>query len=60
MELAIGEMKIGTIKVGSSPASSAICTERQKTEGRLQELQAELVHISRLTAMGRDGVHAGA
>ena len=27
-------------------------TERQKTEARLQELQAELVHISRLTAMG--------
>jgi two-component system sensor kinase FixL len=27
-------------------------TERQKTEARLQELQSELVHISRLTAMG--------
>ena len=27
-------------------------TERQQTEARLQELQAELVHISRLTAMG--------
>ncbi len=27
-------------------------TERQQTESRLQELQAELVHISRLTAMG--------
>jgi two-component system sensor kinase FixL len=27
-------------------------TERQKTEGRLQELQSELIHISRLTAMG--------
>ena len=27
-------------------------TERQKTEARLQELQAELVHMSRLTAMG--------
>jgi two-component system sensor kinase FixL len=27
-------------------------TERQKTETRLQELQSELVHISRLTAMG--------
>ncbi|MFC0219262.1 PAS domain S-box protein [Pseudochelatococcus lubricantis] len=27
-------------------------TERQKTETRLQDLQAELVHISRLTAMG--------
>jgi two-component system sensor kinase FixL len=27
-------------------------TESQKTEARLQELQAEIVHISRLTAMG--------
>ena len=27
-------------------------TERQQTEARLQELQAELVHMSRLTAMG--------
>src|SRR5262249_56395448 len=27
-------------------------TERQRTETRLQELQSELVHISRLTAMG--------
>jgi len=27
-------------------------TERQQTEARLQELQAELVHVSRLTAMG--------
>jgi two-component system sensor kinase FixL len=27
-------------------------SERQQTEARLQELQSELVHISRLTAMG--------
>jgi two-component system sensor kinase FixL len=27
-------------------------TERQQTEARLQDLQAELVHVSRLTAMG--------
>src|SRR5262245_24580264 len=27
-------------------------TERQQTEARLRELQSELVHISRLTAMG--------
>jgi two-component system sensor kinase FixL len=27
-------------------------TERQETDARLQELQSELVHISRLTAMG--------
>jgi len=50
MELAVGEMQ-----------SSNRCfftgfirdlTERQQTEARLQELQSELVHISRLTAMG--------
>ena len=42
-----------------APATSAIftgfirdLTERQETEARLQELQSELVHISRLTAMG--------
>ncbi len=27
-------------------------TERQETEARLQELQSELIHVSRLTAMG--------
>ena len=35
-------------------------TERQQTEARLQELQSELVHVSRLTAHGRDGLGAGA
>src|SRR5215813_9547186 len=28
-------------------------TQRQKSEARLQELQSELVHVSRLTAMGQ-------
>src|SRR3712207_3718541 len=27
-------------------------TERQETQARLQELQAELIHVSRLSAMG--------
>jgi len=49
MELAVGEMQssdrffTGFIRDLS---------ERQRTEARLQELQSELVHISRLTAMG--------
>jgi two-component system, LuxR family, sensor kinase FixL len=46
-------------QVGGFPIWLIACTsrqivssERQKTEARLQELQAELVHMSRLTAMG--------
>ncbi len=50
MELAVGEMKSG----GRHFFTGFIrdLTERQKTEARLQELQSELVQISRLTAMG--------
>jgi len=51
MELAVGEV--------SSPGSTRVftgflrdLTERRENEARLQELQAEVVHISRLTAMG--------
>ncbi len=50
IELSVGEMK---------PAERRFYTgfirdlsERQETEARLQELQSELVHISRATAMG--------
>ncbi|MFN3515166.1 MAG: sensor histidine kinase [Phenylobacterium sp.] len=49
MELAVGEMKTdrrfftGFIRD---------LTERQATERRLQDMQSELVHVSRLTAMG--------
>ncbi len=50
MQLSVGEMRssgrpffIGFIRD---------LTERQHTEARLQELQSELVHISRLTALG--------
>ena len=50
MELAIGEMKSNDKLFFTGFIRDL--TERQKTEGRLQELQAELVHISRLTAMG--------
>ena len=50
MELAVGEMtgKDGRFFTGFIRD----LTERQETETRLQELQAELVHVSRLTALG--------
>jgi len=50
MELAIGEMKSNDKLFFTGFIRDL--SERQKTEARLQELQAELVHISRLTAMG--------
>ena len=50
MELAVGEMKSGNQRYFTGFIRDL--TERQKTEDRLQELQSELVHISRLTAMG--------
>lgn len=50
MELAVGEMHSS----GSRYFTGFIrdLTERQKTETRLQELQSELVHMSRFTALG--------
>jgi two-component system, LuxR family, sensor kinase FixL len=50
MELAVGEMSSGGRRFFTGFIRDL--TERQQTETRLQELQAELVHISRLTAMG--------
>ena len=50
MELAVGVMKSGDRQFFTGFIRDL--TERQKTEARLQELQSELVHISRLTAMG--------
>jgi two-component system, LuxR family, sensor kinase FixL len=50
MELAVGEMSSGGQRYYT--AFIRDLTERQQTEARLQELQSELVHISRLTAMG--------
>jgi two-component system, LuxR family, sensor kinase FixL len=50
MELAVGEMKSGERRFFTGFIRDL--TERQMTEARLQELQAELMHISRLTAMG--------
>jgi two-component system, LuxR family, sensor kinase FixL len=50
MELAVGEMRRGDQRFFTGFIRDL--TERQQTEARLQELQAELVHVSRLTAMG--------
>jgi two-component system, LuxR family, sensor kinase FixL len=50
MELAVGEMRSGAEHFFTGFIRDL--TERQQTEARLQELQAELVHVSRLTAMG--------
>jgi len=50
MELAVGEMKSAEKRFFTGFIRDL--TERQKTEARLQELQTELVHISRLTALG--------
>jgi two-component system sensor kinase FixL len=50
MELAVGEMRSNERRFFTGFVRDL--TERQQTEARLQELQSELVHISRLTAMG--------
>jgi two-component system sensor kinase FixL len=50
MELAVGEMKANNARFFTGFIRDL--TERQQTEARLQELQSELVHISRLTALG--------
>ncbi|HEY0851885.1 MAG TPA: sensor protein FixL [Bradyrhizobium sp.] len=50
MHLSVGEMRSG----GETFFTGFVrdLTEQQQTQRRLQELQSELVHISRLTAMG--------
>lgn len=50
IELAVGEMKSGDRRFFTGFIRDL--SERQQTEARLQELQSELVHVSRLTAMG--------
>lgn len=50
MELSVGEMISGDQRFFTGFVRDL--SERQDTEQRLQELQSELVHISRLTAMG--------
>jgi two-component system sensor kinase FixL len=50
MELAVGEMKSDNARFFTGFIRDI--TERQEVEARLQELQSEIVHISRLTALG--------
>jgi two-component system, LuxR family, sensor kinase FixL len=50
MELAVGEMRSADRLFFTGFVRDL--SERQEAETRLQELQSELVHISRLTAMG--------
>lgn len=50
MELAVGELRSEQGRVFTGFARDL--TERQAAETRLQELQSELVHMSRLSAMG--------
>lgn len=50
MELAVGEMRSNDRRYFTGFIRDI--TERQKTETRLQELQSELVHMSRFTALG--------
>ncbi len=50
MELAVGEMRLHGHPYFTGFVRDL--SERQQTEARLQELQSELMHMSRLTAMG--------
>ncbi len=50
MELAVGEAKVGAEQFFTGFIRDL--TERRAQERRMQELQSELVHVSRLTAMG--------
>jgi two-component system sensor kinase FixL len=50
MELAVGEMRSGERRFFTGFARDL--TERQAAERRLQDLQGQLVHVSRLTALG--------
>ena len=50
MHLAIGEMQSGGAPYFTGFVRDL--TEHQQTQARLQELQSELVHVSRLSAMG--------
>src|SRR5947209_7412035 len=50
MHLSIGEMQSGGMPYFTGFVRDL--TEHQQTQARLQELQAELLHVSRLSAMG--------
>ena len=50
MDLSVGEMRSGERR--SFTGFIRDLTERQETQRRMQDLQAELIHMSRFTAMG--------
>ena len=50
MELSVGEMQSGENRLFTGFVRDL--TERQNTQRRLQELQAEVIHMSRYTALG--------
>lgn len=50
MELAVGEVVTGNRRLFTGFVRDL--TERQETQQRMQDLQAELIHMSRFTAMG--------
>src|SRR5246500_381274 len=50
MELAVGEARVGRERYFTGFVRDL--TERRTQERRMQDLQSELVHVSRLTAMG--------
>jgi len=51
IELALGEVRQGKARLFTGFIRDL--TERQRTEKRLQELQSELAHVSRLSEMGQ-------
>lgn len=51
MELAVGEIVVGQRRLFTGFLHDI--TERRSTERRLQDLQSELLHVSRLSAMGQ-------
>jgi two-component system sensor kinase FixL len=53
MELAVGEAIVGGKRLFTGFVRDI--TERQRTQKRLQDLQAEFLHVSRLSAMGQMG-----
>ena len=50
MELAVGEVRLGKSRFFTGFVRDL--TEREQTQQKLQELQAELVHMARFTALG--------
>jgi two-component system sensor kinase FixL len=50
MELAVGEMLLGARRAFTGYVRNL--TEQHETQRRLQDLQSELIHMSRFTAMG--------